>query len=108
MEDVLPLLERESMSDEELVAYYEHAALQPGQPRASIETPLHSMLPFDHVDHTHPDAIIALCAAPQGRRAGRTPVGRQSDLGGVRAAQASAWAKRLRSPCASDPTPRAC
>src|SRR2546428_639535 len=37
-----------------------------GQPRASIETPLHSMLPFDQVDHTHPDAIIALCAVPEG------------------------------------------
>jgi rhamnulose-1-phosphate aldolase/alcohol dehydrogenase len=67
MDDVLPLLERESMSDEDLVAYYEHAVLRPGQPRASIETPLHSMLPFDHIDHTHPDAIISLCAVPEGR-----------------------------------------
>lgn len=67
LEDVLPLLDRESMSDEDLVAYYEHAVLRPGQPRASIETPLHSMLPFEHVDHTHPDAIIALCAIPEGR-----------------------------------------
>lgn len=67
MDDVLPLLERESMSDEDLVAYYEHAVLRPGQPRASIETPLHTMLPFDHVDHTHPDAIIALCAVRNGR-----------------------------------------
>jgi rhamnulose-1-phosphate aldolase/alcohol dehydrogenase len=67
MDDVLPLLERESMSDEDLVVYYEHAVLRPGQPRASIETPLHSMLPFDHIDHTHPDAIISLCAVPQGR-----------------------------------------
>jgi rhamnulose-1-phosphate aldolase/alcohol dehydrogenase len=66
MEDVLPLLGRESMTDEELVAYYEHAVLKPGQPRASIETPLHSMLPFEHIDHTHPDAIIALCAIPSG------------------------------------------
>jgi rhamnulose-1-phosphate aldolase/alcohol dehydrogenase len=67
LEDVLPLLERDAMADEDLVAYYEHAVLRPGQPRASIETPLHSMLPFDHVDHTHPDAIIALCAVPRGR-----------------------------------------
>ena len=66
MDDVLPLLERDAMSDEDLVAYYEHAVLRPGQPRASIETPLHSMLPFDQVDHTHPDAIIALCATPEG------------------------------------------
>jgi rhamnulose-1-phosphate aldolase/alcohol dehydrogenase len=66
LDDVLPLLERKTMSDEDLVAYYEHAVLRPGQPRASIETPLHSMLPFDHVDHAHPDAIIALCATPEG------------------------------------------
>jgi rhamnulose-1-phosphate aldolase/alcohol dehydrogenase len=66
LDDVLPLLEREHMSDEDLIAYYEHAVLKPGQPRASIETPLHSMLPFDQVDHTHPDAIIALCAVPEG------------------------------------------
>jgi rhamnulose-1-phosphate aldolase/alcohol dehydrogenase len=67
LEDVLPLFERDSISDEDLVRYYEHAGLRPGQPRASIETPLHSMLPFEHVDHTHPDAIIALCAVPAGR-----------------------------------------
>ena len=66
LDDVVPLLERDVMSDEELIVYYEHAVLKPGQPRASIETPLHSMLPFDQVDHTHPDAIIALCAVPEG------------------------------------------
>ncbi len=67
LDDVSPLLDCAAMTDDELVAYYEHAVLKPGQPRASIETPLHSMLPFDHVDHTHPDAIIALCAVPEGR-----------------------------------------
>ena len=66
LDDVVPLIEREAMSDEDLVRYYEHAVLKPGQPRASIETPLHSMLPFEHVDHTHPDAIISLCATPSG------------------------------------------
>jgi rhamnulose-1-phosphate aldolase/alcohol dehydrogenase len=68
LEDLQPLIERDAMSDEDLVSYYEHATLRPGQPRASIETPLHSMLPFEHVDHTHPDAIIALCAIPDGRQ----------------------------------------
>jgi rhamnulose-1-phosphate aldolase/alcohol dehydrogenase len=66
LEDVEPLFDRQSMSDEELVAYYEHATLKPHQPRASIETPMHSMLPFAHIDHTHPDAIIAVCAVPSG------------------------------------------
>jgi rhamnulose-1-phosphate aldolase/alcohol dehydrogenase len=68
LDDALPLFDRAAMSDEELVSYYEHAVLRPGQPRASIETPLHSMLPFEHIDHTHPDAIIALCAGPDGTR----------------------------------------
>jgi len=66
LSDVEPLFERAEMSDEELVVYYEHAAFRPRQPRASIETPLHSMLPFAHIDHTHPDAVIALCAIPSG------------------------------------------
>jgi rhamnulose-1-phosphate aldolase/alcohol dehydrogenase len=66
LDDVVPLIERAAMTDAELVRYYEHAVLRPGQPRPSIETPLHSMLPFEHVDHTHPDAIIALCATPAG------------------------------------------
>lgn len=78
LENVAPLIERESMSDEELVRYYEHAVLKPGQPRASIETPLHSMLPFEHVDHTHPDAIIALCAVPDGPALARQLWGEQA------------------------------
>ena len=36
MDDLLPLLERESMSDEDLVAYYEHAVLQAG-PAARLD-----------------------------------------------------------------------
>ena len=49
LDDLRTLEKRECMSDEELVQYYEHAVLRPNQPRASIETPLHSMLPFAHI-----------------------------------------------------------
>src|SRR5262249_48516549 len=35
LDDVEPLFERQAMSDEDLVTYYEHAALRPRQPRAS-------------------------------------------------------------------------
>ncbi|MGM2836262.1 class II aldolase/adducin family protein, partial [Bacillus cereus group sp. Bce025] len=28
----------------------------------------HAFLPFKHVDHTHPDAIISLCCAHNGRQ----------------------------------------
>jgi len=71
LDDIRLLEDRPAMEDEDLVRYYEQAALRPGQPRASIETPLHSMLPFADVDHTHPDAIIALCAVPEGRALAR-------------------------------------
>jgi len=36
---------------------------------ASIDTPLHAFLPFAHVDHVHPDALIALAASSKGERA---------------------------------------
>ncbi|MFD0714074.1 bifunctional aldolase/short-chain dehydrogenase [Paenibacillus sp. GCM10027626] len=67
MEDIRPLFERDAMSDEEMVAYLGHCMIDSKHPRASIETLLHAFLPFKHVDHTHPDAIIALCCADNGK-----------------------------------------
>lgn len=67
MEDIRPLFEREDMSDEEMVAYLAHCMIDAKHPRASIETLLHAFLPFAHVDHTHPDAIISLCCAHNGK-----------------------------------------
>jgi len=68
LNDVLPLFERESMSDDEMVGYLTHCMLDPKHPRMSIETLLHAFLPFRHVDHAHPDAIISLCCASNGRK----------------------------------------
>lgn len=34
----------------------------------SIDTPLHALLPAAHVDHVHPDAVIALATAAGGRQ----------------------------------------
>lgn len=67
MDDIRPLIERESMTDEEMVAYLAHTMVDSKHPRASIETLLHAFLPFKHVDHTHPDAIISLCCADNGK-----------------------------------------
>ncbi|MDF2963278.1 MAG: short-chain dehydrogenase [Paenibacillus sp.] len=67
MDDIRPLFERETMSDEEMVAYLGHCMVDSKHPRASIETLLHAFLPFKHVDHTHPDAIISLCCADNGK-----------------------------------------
>lgn len=67
LDDIAPLYEREDMSDEEMVAYLANCMIDAKHPRASIETLLHAFLPFNHVDHTHPDAIIGLCCADNGR-----------------------------------------
>jgi len=67
LEDIAPLYERESMTDEEMVAYLGHCMVDSKHPRASIETLLHAFIPHPHVDHTHPDAIISICCADNGK-----------------------------------------
>jgi rhamnulose-1-phosphate aldolase/alcohol dehydrogenase len=67
LDEVLLLREREAMDDAEMVAYLLRCALAPDQPRPSIETLLHAFVAAPHVDHTHPDAVIALTSSPNGR-----------------------------------------
>ncbi|MBO2944261.1 bifunctional aldolase/short-chain dehydrogenase [Paenibacillus sp. F411] len=67
MEDIKPLMERDSMTDEEMVSYLAQCMVDAKAPRASIETLLHAFLPFQHIDHTHPDSIISLCCADRGK-----------------------------------------
>jgi len=69
MEDILPLEEREEMSDEEMVAYLAHTLMEPSSPRPSIETLLHGFLPYASVVHTHADAIVSLTNCTRGRQA---------------------------------------
>ena len=59
LDEVLPLEIRDAMDDAEMVAYLRCCSLTPDQPRPSIETLLHAFIPATHVDHTHPDALIA-------------------------------------------------
>ena len=42
MDEMLPLMERSEMSDEEMVAYLARCQLDPAMPRSSIETLLHA------------------------------------------------------------------
>jgi rhamnulose-1-phosphate aldolase/alcohol dehydrogenase len=66
LDEVLPLEERNEMSDEEMVSYLAACQLRPDMPRGSIETLLHAFVPYPHVDHTHPDAINMICCAQGG------------------------------------------
>jgi len=46
--------------DDKMVGYLPHCTFDLNPRAASIDTPLHSLLPFKHIDHVHPDAIISL------------------------------------------------
>jgi rhamnulose-1-phosphate aldolase/alcohol dehydrogenase len=67
LDEILPLLERAEMSDEDMVAHLARCQLDPAAPRSSIETLLHAFIPAAHVHHTHPDAINTLACARDGR-----------------------------------------
>lgn len=67
MDDIRPLMEKDDMTDEEMVDYLTHCMINVKHPRSSIETLLHAFLPFKHVDHTHPDAIISIACADNGQ-----------------------------------------
>ena len=51
-----------------MVEYLSHCIDGSSSSRPSIETLLHAFLPFPHVDHTHPDAIISICCAENGEQ----------------------------------------
>lgn len=55
-----------SQAEDEMVHLYRHAEFGANPRPPSIDTPLHALVPHRHVDHTHPDAVIALAAAEGG------------------------------------------
>src|SRR5580765_6200957 len=62
----LKQLYRGETYEDEMVGYYPLSAFGESRVAASIDTPLHAFLPFDHVDHLHPDWAIALAASANG------------------------------------------
>ena len=49
--------------EDEMVALFNHCIYDLDSRAPSIDTPLHGLLPFKHIDHLHPDALIAIAAA---------------------------------------------
>ena len=55
---------REVWHDEDrMVGLFNHCIYDLESKAPSIDTPLHGLLPFKHIDHLHPDALIAVAAA---------------------------------------------
>lgn len=68
LDPVLQLQSRASMPDEEMVRYLTHCLVDIPSKRQSIETLMHSFLPFEHIDHTHADYILWFAALEGGRK----------------------------------------
>ena len=54
--------------EDEMVELFNHCIYDLSSKAPSIDTPLHSFLPFKHIDHLHPDAAIAIAAAKDGKK----------------------------------------
>jgi rhamnulose-1-phosphate aldolase/alcohol dehydrogenase len=78
LDEILALRERDAMDDAAMVDYLLRCVLAPNQPRPSIETLLHAFIPAAHIDHTHPDAIIALTSSPRGRELAEETFGEEA------------------------------
>ncbi|MDF7812109.1 bifunctional aldolase/short-chain dehydrogenase [Hymenobacter sp. YC55] len=54
--------------EDEMVGLFEYCLFDPKCATPSIDTPLHGLLPFKHIDHLHPDALIAIAASKDGEQ----------------------------------------
>jgi rhamnulose-1-phosphate aldolase/alcohol dehydrogenase len=53
--------------EDEMVGFLPHCTFNMNPRAASIDTPLHAFIPKAHVDHMHPDAVIAIAAAARSK-----------------------------------------
>ncbi|MGV1838135.1 bifunctional rhamnulose-1-phosphate aldolase/short-chain dehydrogenase [Rhizobium rhizogenes] len=65
--------------EDRMVGFLPHCTYNLNARAASIDTPLHGFVPFTHVDHMHPDAIIAIAASKNSRELTREIFG--DDIG---------------------------
>src|SRR5262245_52021399 len=53
--------------EDQMVDMYPHCVYNLNPRASSIDTPLHAFIPYRHVDHTHPNAAIAIAASKNGK-----------------------------------------
>ncbi|MFY8328180.1 bifunctional rhamnulose-1-phosphate aldolase/short-chain dehydrogenase [Pseudoalteromonas sp. ZZD1] len=49
--------------EDDMVDMYRHATFNLNPRATSIDTPLHAFIPYNHVDHMHPNSVIAVAAS---------------------------------------------
>ncbi len=65
LDDLVYLAKRDEMTDEEMMLFLRAGMLDTREPAPSVETPLHSMLPYRFIVHTHDFATQALTDTPR-------------------------------------------
>jgi rhamnose utilization protein RhaD (predicted bifunctional aldolase and dehydrogenase) len=60
------LAQLETLSDSDMVEQQRQAMLDSRAPNASVEAILHAIIPFQYVDHTHANAILAMTNTENG------------------------------------------
>jgi rhamnose utilization protein RhaD (predicted bifunctional aldolase and dehydrogenase)/NAD(P)-dependent dehydrogenase (short-subunit alcohol dehydrogenase family) len=68
LETLLRLAKLPKLSDTDMVNVQKSAMTDPGAPGPSVEAILHALIPFDYVDHTHADAVVAITNTVQGEK----------------------------------------
>lgn len=53
--------------EDEMVSLFDYCRFGAGGAAPSIDTSMHALVEFDHVDHLHPDSIIALATSLNGK-----------------------------------------
>jgi rhamnulose-1-phosphate aldolase/alcohol dehydrogenase len=70
-----PVRGPKSAAEDEMVGLFAHCTYNLNPRAASIDTPLHGFIPRRCVDHTHPNAVIALAASVDAERLTREVYG---------------------------------
>lgn len=66
-----------TQAEDDMVDLYRHCTWNLNPRATSIDTPLHAFVPRAHVDHTHPNALIAIAACTRGEEIMREVFGTQ-------------------------------
>ena len=66
-----------TQAEDDMVDLYRHCTWNLNPRATSIDTPLHAFVPHAHVDHTHPNALIAIAACVRGEEIMREVFGAQ-------------------------------
>ncbi len=64
-----------TQAEDDMVDLYRHCTWNLNPRATSIDTPLHAFVPRAHVDHTHPNALIAIAACTRGQEVMREVYG---------------------------------